>query len=87
MRIIAKTTTYGIMHIVVAFFVALAVSRDLHIALGISLTEPFIQTFCFSIHEHIWEKIRPNEKPTPNVCCAESDLVSRAIGFFFPKKN
>ncbi len=75
------------MHVVIAFFVAWAVSGDLRIALGISLVEPFIQIIGFSVHEHLWERFRPGSKPsTPHVCCADSDLVEKAVEIFRQKK-
>jgi uncharacterized membrane protein len=86
MRIAKKTLTYGIMHIVVAFFVALAVSRDIHIALGISLAEPFVQIFFFSIHEHLWNKYHPELPPTPHTCCTVMDLP-KSIFNIFRRKN
>lgn len=57
MRIIAKTASYGVMHIVVSFLVAWAVSRDIRVALGISLIEPAIQIGAFYFHEKIWTRL------------------------------
>ncbi len=59
--IYAKTATYGVMHFIVAFIVALVVSRDLHIALSISLIEPVVQIFFFLAHEKIWHKYAHGE--------------------------
>lgn len=58
-----KTMTYGVMHLVVAFLVAYAVSRDLQIALGISILEPVVQTVFFYFHEKIWTKVTGKATP------------------------
>lgn len=55
MRLAAKTTTYGLMHMVIAFAVAYALTRDWQLALSISLVEPVVQTFAFVLHETLWE--------------------------------
>lgn len=60
-----KTMSYSVMHLIVAFLVAYAVSRDLQIALGISLLEPAVQTVFFYFHEKIWARIAPAHTHTP----------------------
>lgn len=55
MRLALKTTSYGITHIVVATLVAYALTGNLAIAIGIGLIEPIVQTFVYSLHEHLWE--------------------------------
>jgi uncharacterized membrane protein len=87
MRIAKKTLTYGIMHIVVAFFVALAVSRDLQIALGISLAEPFVQIFFFSIHEYLWNKHHPELPSTAKTCCTSLIDLPKSIFDIFRRKG
>lgn len=71
--VLMKTTTYAAMHIVIAFFVAWAVSGSLVIALGISLAEPAVQILGFYIHEKLW--FRYGNVPASagfdaNPCCA-----------------
>lgn len=56
-----KTVTYGIMHMIVAFLVALALTGSWKLALGISLVEPIVQTFCYYLHEKAWGRV--TEKP------------------------
>ena len=56
MRLMMKTATYGIMHMVIAFSVAYALTGNWQLALSISLVEPFVQTFAFIVHETLWEK-------------------------------
>lgn len=56
-----KTVTYGIMHMIVAFLVALALTGSWKLALGISLVEPVVQTFCYYLHEKLWARV--TEKP------------------------
>ena len=56
MPVFAKTATYGLMHIVIAFCVAWIVSGDIRVAIGISLVEPFIQIVGFFVHEKAWAR-------------------------------
>ncbi|MEZ0260677.1 MAG: DUF2061 domain-containing protein [Alphaproteobacteria bacterium] len=53
---IAKTATYSVIHMVIAFCAAWVVSRDLKVALGISMVEPAFQIFGFFLHEKAWDK-------------------------------
>ncbi|NMM44140.1 DUF2061 domain-containing protein [Rhodospirillaceae bacterium KN72] len=53
-RQIAKTASYGAMHLTVAVAVAYALSGDWRIALGIGVIEPAIQTVAYTVHEKIW---------------------------------
>lgn len=56
MQRLAKTTTYGVMHMTVAFLVAYALTGNWKLALGISTVEPIVQTFCYTLHELAWER-------------------------------
>ena len=56
MRLAIKTSTYGLLHIVVAMLVAYALTGNIKIAIGFGLIEPVIQMIVFSIHEYVWEK-------------------------------
>ncbi len=60
-RIMKKTATYSIMHIVVAFAVAFAISGNWLIALSISLIEPAVQTVAYFFHERVWERYMPQK--------------------------
>lgn len=64
MRLVAKTSTYGVMHFIVAVSVAFALTRDWRIALAIGLLEPAVQTVAYAVHERLWEKLWP-ARPTP----------------------
>ncbi len=55
MRLLMKTATYSILHIIVATSVAYALTGNIIVALGIGLIEPIVQTFVFTIHELLWE--------------------------------
>lgn len=57
MRQILKTSTYAIMHFVVAVGVAYALTQNWQLALGIGLIEPLVQTFAYTIHERLWERV------------------------------
>lgn len=56
MRQIAKTTTYGTMHLTVAILVAYALSHNWALALSIGVIEPLIQTVAYTFHEMAWGK-------------------------------
>ncbi len=49
-----KSSTYAVMHMVVAMAVAFALSGDWRIALGIGLIEPMVQTVAYAVHERFW---------------------------------
>jgi uncharacterized membrane protein len=53
-NIAVKTMTYGAMHFVVAFGVALAITQDWRAALAIGTIEPLVQMIFFAIHDRIW---------------------------------
>jgi uncharacterized membrane protein len=55
MRLLLKTASYGVVHIVVATAVAYALTGNLAVALSIGLIEPIVQTFVFSLHDWLWE--------------------------------
>ncbi len=79
-----KTTTYCVMHLVVAVAVAFALTRSWKAALAIGLVEPFVQTFAFALHERLWSRASRSapaqgESPHPRVhACAHSQLPIRA---------
>ena len=52
----AKTMTYSVMHMVIAFLVAYAISLDWRVAISISLIEPAVQTVAYYFHEKLWTK-------------------------------
>lgn len=59
MRTLAKTATYSVMHVTVAFTVAYAMTGRWEVALGISLIEPAVQTVTFYFHERAWDRLSP----------------------------
>ena len=52
--LLAKTCTYGMLHMTVSFFVAWFVTGSLMMALGISFLEPAIQIGAYFCHEKAW---------------------------------
>lgn len=54
MRVLAKTLSYGAMHLTVAITVAYALTSDWRIALGIGIVEPAVQTLAYTLHERLW---------------------------------
>ena len=56
-QIALKTVTYSVMHFVVAVSVAIALTRNWHLALAIGLVEPLVQTVFFTLHDRIWARL------------------------------
>ena len=56
MQMVAKTGTYGVMHMVVAIAVAYAISGDWRVALAIGFVEPIVQTVAYCFHELAWRR-------------------------------
>ncbi len=56
MRLMLKTASYGVLHVIVAISVAYALTGNMLIAVGIGLVEPLVQTVVFSVHEWLWER-------------------------------
>lgn len=56
MRTVAKTSTYFVMHLIVAIGVAYALSGDWVVALSIGIVEPAVQAGFFALHERAWER-------------------------------
>lgn len=82
MKIVAKTVSYSLVHVFVAFFVAWGVSGDIGIALGISLIEPAFQIAFFYFHEHAWHRIEKKKGKvtvkwdgTPPCCKATAEMI------------
>ena len=62
MRDLWKTASYSATHLVVAVAVAFALTGNWHIALGIGLIEPAVQTLAYAAHERVWSRV-PLEGP------------------------
>ena len=56
-RTAAKTLTFSVMHLVVAFTVAYVLTRDWRAALAIGMVEPLFQTMAFIVHERAWARV------------------------------
>ncbi len=56
-KMLAKTLSYGAMHMGIAIAVAYALSGDWTVALAIGLVEPCVQTIAFFFHEQAWHRI------------------------------
>ncbi|WP_296806367.1 DUF2061 domain-containing protein [Thiocapsa sp.] len=54
----AKTMTFAILHMTVAFSVAYLLSGSLLVGGAIALVEPAINTVVYFFHEKVWEHIR-----------------------------
>ncbi len=56
-RLALKIASYGLMHLVVAILVALAITRDWRLALAVGMIEPIFQTFAYTLHDRAWHLI------------------------------
>lgn len=54
----AKTITFGMLHMTVAFNVAYLLSGSLLVGGAIALVEPAINTVVYFFHEKVWDHIR-----------------------------
>ncbi len=70
--IFAKTATYGVLHIIVAFMVGWFVSGDVHIGLGVAMLEPLAQIGGFYFHEKFWQKYQAKKALEKGLSPAEA---------------
>ena len=56
-RLALKIASYGLMHLIVAVLVALAITRDWRLALAVGVVEPVFQTLAYSLHDRVWHRI------------------------------
>lgn len=54
-----KTVTFAIMHFMVAFAVAYALTGDLVVGGAVALVEPAVNTVAYHLHERLWSRVRP----------------------------
>lgn len=52
--VLAKTFTYGVMHMSVSFCAGWFVSGEIMVAVGIALLEPALQIGAYYFHERAW---------------------------------
>ncbi len=68
-----KTITFAITHFSVAFVVAYLLTGSFVIGGLLALVEPLVNTFAYTIHERVWDRIR-NKRPAP-----QSVITSPAV--------
>lgn len=56
MRLILKTITYSLCHLMAAIAIAYAITGNIWIALSIGIIEPIAQIFVFVLHDWVWER-------------------------------
>ncbi|WP_296700572.1 DUF2061 domain-containing protein [Thiocapsa sp. UBA6158] len=61
----AKTITFAILHMTVAFSVAYLLSGSLLVGGAIALVEPAINTVVYFFHEKVWDYIRQHRAHEP----------------------
>jgi uncharacterized membrane protein len=61
----AKTITFAILHMTVAFSVAFLLSGSLLVGGAIALVEPAINTVVYFFHEKVWDHIRQQRAQGP----------------------
>lgn len=65
MKTVKKTLTYSLMHLIVAFSVAYALTRNWQAALAIGMVEPIFQTLAFALHERAWARAETRGARSP----------------------
>lgn len=61
----AKTISFAILHMTVAFSVAYILSGSLLVGGAIALVEPAINTVVYFFHEKVWDRIRQPQSESP----------------------
>lgn len=57
MRDLAKTLSFGLLHLVVGFSISYLLTGSFAIAAGIALLEPAANTVVFYLHEKAWKTV------------------------------
>ncbi|MFA6424755.1 MAG: DUF2061 domain-containing protein [Phycisphaerae bacterium] len=65
LRAITKAVSYRIWGSLTTFLITLAISKELKLAIGIGIIDPFVKIFLFYAHERIWNKIKFGRVKTP----------------------
>lgn len=65
-----KTMTFGVMHFVIAFSVAFALTGDVVIGGAVALVEPAVNTVAYYFHDRVWERWRARRQPAGAVVAA-----------------
>ena len=60
-HLMAKTISFGVMHISVAFLVVWAMTGDWRIGGLTALVEPCVNTVAYHFHEKVWKRRRDPE--------------------------
>ncbi len=55
-RDLLKTGSFAVLHFIVGFAIAYALTGSIAIASGIALLEPMVNTMVFFFHERIWRR-------------------------------
>jgi uncharacterized membrane protein len=65
----AKTFSFAILHMTVAFSVAYVLSGSLLVGGAIALVEPAINTVVYFFHEKVWDRIRLQKSTGEILAC------------------
>jgi uncharacterized membrane protein len=65
----AKTISFGALHMTVAFSVAYVLSGSLLVGGAIALVEPMINTVVYFFHEKVWERIHQRRRVSATLAC------------------
>ena len=61
----AKTLSFGIVHMGVAFGVGYAMTGSVAVGGALALVEPLVNTVAYFFHEKLWERIRGVQRAMP----------------------
>jgi uncharacterized membrane protein len=61
----AKTLSFAVVHMGVAFSVGYAFTGDLRVGGALALVEPLCNTVAYYVHEKVWKRIDAPRTPSP----------------------
>jgi len=79
-RMLLKTGSYYILHIMVAAMVAYAVTGNLVASLTLSLLEPTVQAFAYFFHERAWERAAKRKEAAAQAMAAAAPPAATGGG-------
>ncbi|MCB1772011.1 MAG: DUF2061 domain-containing protein [Gammaproteobacteria bacterium] len=69
-----KTTTFAVMHFVIAFTVAYVLTGDVVIGGVVAMVEPAVNTVAFYFHERVWQRIERRRRQPAEPAFGQSTL-------------
>lgn len=71
----AKTLTFGLMHVTIAFLVVWALTGSPAISGAVALIEPLVNTLGYAVHERLWARRQITQWPMNS----STGVISRRV--------